>query len=102
MTDYKCQEVSNIVFCVMCNSKNVYGEFNRKTPSNPALDFMLIHCYECGLMATRGVGNGTSVQLATAKGVCGHGVLPSGNELGQSQCHICNKLVDIASVEVGQ
>ena len=102
MSDYKCEEVTSIVFCTQCESKNVYGEFNRKTPSNPELDFLLIHCYDCGIMATRGVEGGTIAQLATAKGVCGHGVAPSADEQGQSQCIICNKKVDIASMEVGQ
>ena len=41
--------ITSIVQCPACDSKNVYGEMNED-----AISHMLIHCYDCGIIATRG------------------------------------------------
>ena len=102
MSDYKKRVITSVVSCPECDSTNVYGEFNTKMPSNPKEDFMMIHCFECGVLATRGVGNGTISKLPIVKGACGHGISPSEGEydIGNTHCQICNKAVDIDSIEV--
>ena len=90
------------MYCPECDSKNVYGEFHTKIPSNPKHDFMLIQCFECGLWATKGVGNGTLSRFPVVKGICGHGISPSKGEYdtGFTHCQICKKAVGIATVDV--
>ena len=102
MIDYKKTVITSIVSCPECDSKNVFGEFNTKMPSNPKEDFLMIHCFECGLLATKGVGDGTLSRVNVVKGVCGHGVSPSKGEYetGYTHCQICKQAVGIVNVEV--
>lgn len=99
---YRKRVITSIVSCPECDSKNVYGDFHTKIPSNPKEDFMMIHCYECGLLATRGVGSGTLGRFPIVRGKCGHGISPEGDEYdtGSSHCQVCNETVEIASIEV--
>tara|TARA_R110002051_G_scaffold224410_1_gene287554 strand:+ start:1021 stop:1308 length:288 start_codon:yes stop_codon:yes gene_type:complete len=90
--------ITSIVECPACDSKNVYGEMD-----GGAIPIMLIHCYECGILATRGGdGTGTSTYLPIIKGECGHGIAPKGDEydIGKSKCNICSKMVEIKTVNI--
>ncbi len=90
--------ITSIVQCPACDSKNVYGEMNED-----AISHMLIHCYDCGIIATRGAdGTGTRAYLPVIKGKCGHGISPEEDEydVGKSKCNICNKVVEITTINI--
>jgi uncharacterized Zn finger protein len=90
--------ITSLVECPACDSKNVYGELEEG-----AIPIMLIHCYECGILVTRGADKtGTTTYLPVIKGECGHGIAPQGDEydVGKSKCHICYKIVKIATINI--
>jgi|LWDU01.1.fsa_nt_gi Zn ribbon nucleic-acid-binding protein len=90
--------ITSIVECPACDSKNIYGDMDEDT-----ISIMLIHCYDCGILITRGAdGTGTSVYLPIIKGECGHGIAPQGDEydVGKSKCNVCNRMVKIKTLDI--